>query len=77
MTFDLKIVVVLLPSAADLLTPRMTHWCFLYIDVMLSVLTSPVRKVRGEGELRCLIGEDGFPQFSQRVFAAATSDAVS
>lgn len=38
-------------SATDLSTPRMTHWCFLYIDVMLPVLTSPVRKGRGEEEL--------------------------
>lgn len=73
----MKIVVVLLPSAADLSAPWMSHWCFLYIDVMLSVLTSPVRKGRGAEELGCLIGEDGFLQLPQLVLASAASDSVS
>lgn len=59
------------------LTPRMTHWCFLYTEVMLSVLTSPVRKGRGADELGCLICEDGFLQLSPLVLGSATSDDVS
>lgn len=75
--FRFEIEVVLLPSSPELSAPQMTHWCFLYLEVMLSVLTSPVRKGRGAEELGCFIGEDGFPQLRQLVLASATSDVVS
>lgn len=45
---------------------------FQRLDVVLSVLASPVRKGRGTEELGCLIDEDGFLQLPPVVLMRCT-----